>query len=816
MSVTNSTIAFKSNLQVITEDRISDDKRFLEYIRDFKGLEYMKKNVFLLNSIQKDEYERAALHCIYAFPDDYPNGTVITEDGKEVVVCKCINTACNYFSQCRPDFNQKEITVLEENKVVQDIIAGAEERAKAGNLQDKKQVGDEKAALKLFEMPIEKKEKSDNIMSNTGGKKEQKKSREKISKIKIVPANFESFVTVEQNEIITMSPIERTIVNAGPGTGKTWTLIEKIRYMLNDLDMDPESILVLCFSRAAVEVVRTRLNDAAEQGMLRLNWRMVDVRTFDSFCTYIIFWIKENHPELLPENYSIENEDYDARIKTASKILEQYPDTMALFEHVIIDEVQDLVGSRAEFVLTLLKILPNACGFTLLGDSCQAIYDYVAENDSTVMSSMEFYNFLFKRFNTANYYTIEKNYRQDEELEEIVAPYREAILSKQAKNRLRAVKNLYRSISETKFNLNHFGMIEAYKYVKKGTLGILTRTNAQALQISTWLRNEGVVHKLEQPISDTEPAGWIGKILCCAKTDIIDRKEFTNIFNSLYPQNFFDANQYWNALVSTQTNQGKNHYEIEDILRGIMQNGKNPLLYENPLTDLPSITVSNIHRAKGREFDSVIVLSEIFSEIIENDNDDDLEHRICYVAATRSRKKLEIAPWKTQYIRIMKDKERKCFKSGGYSSRKYLSHYEIGAVTDFDPRFFASSENLQNFLRENLEPGTRLKLIKQPKDSHTYICYKLVLEDDEKETIAVTTPQFAVGMEKAIQKIYENYSSIGYKYFPNVFSDIYVEGLTTCISAHGNDIPGALKFGEMYLWTGVSVSGFAQMEKDTY
>ena len=38
--------------------------------------------------------------------------------------------------------------------------------------------------------------------------------------------DFSYFKETTQDEIIEAEPAERSIVNAGPGTGKTWTLIE--------------------------------------------------------------------------------------------------------------------------------------------------------------------------------------------------------------------------------------------------------------------------------------------------------------------------------------------------------------------------------------------------------------------------------------------------------------------------------------------------------------------------------------------------------------------------------------------------------------
>lgn len=49
------------------------------------------------------------------------------------------------------------------------------------------------------------------------------------------------------------------LVNAGPGTGKTATLIQRIEYLLQELNAKPENMLVLTFSNEAADEVRTRI-----------------------------------------------------------------------------------------------------------------------------------------------------------------------------------------------------------------------------------------------------------------------------------------------------------------------------------------------------------------------------------------------------------------------------------------------------------------------------------------------------------------------------------------------------------------------------
>lgn len=73
---------------------------------------------------------------------------------------------------------------------------------------------------------------------------------------------------------------------------------------------------------------------------------------------------------------------YDNSIVVATRIIRKYKnEVMGGWEHFIVDEIQDLTDVRAKFVLELIKgCLEIGCGFTVLGDSCQSIYDYDVEN----------------------------------------------------------------------------------------------------------------------------------------------------------------------------------------------------------------------------------------------------------------------------------------------------------------------------------------------------------------------------------------------------------------------------------------------------
>lgn len=822
-----STISYRSNLQPV-DGTCLGDLNFLRTIRDPFALAILKKiaNGYRFSAIQEEEYRKASLHCAYAIKDDYPWGTIRLDDGTELVVCKCINTKCTHFASCRPDFQETELFVIEENRVnankaVSFFGVGA------GRSEDYDDTdGDDIAAEALLKgeeqtrIPINKTniKEEENISSHVRSECTPNSEPAAIPLLVKPTAgqiNFTSFIDATQEEVITKETMERTIINAGPGTGKTWALIEKLIYMVETLNVDPEGILVLCFSRAAVEVIEQRLLAEADADRIGYDWRKIDIRTFDSFATYMIVWIQERYPDMLPRNYSLEGQDYDTRIRTAVYLLQQKKDIFDQYEHIIVDEVQDLVGCRAELVLQMLSILPDSCGFTLLGDACQALYDWQAINDSSVISSEEFYAELFIKFPEADYLSFKENHRQKDELSLVAIPYREAILSGSADDRAAVVKRIHSNISLSDVNLKHMSLAEAKKLRGCGSLGILTRTNGEALRISTWLKNAEISHVLQKPVTSSNLGSWIARILMAYPHQTINEDLFEHTFLEEYPEMDREmVRDYWQAIVSTQYGNQNHRYEIEELLKGLLTCARDKLLFTSIGTAEP-IVVSNIHRAKGREFDTVLMLDETLAAMLDEKNDNIQEHKTCYVAITRPRKQLFRAQLPTQYIYIDKGANRRCFQAGGFSKR-YLSHIEVGYGGDLEKNSFASSKKIQKFIQKELTPDTRLKLKKCPEDQALFVMYKVVLEENENVILAYTGKKFADSMKRAIQRIFGTTRNIAFKYYPNIFSDVYVDDLITCISVAGKLLPGARVYGDLGIWMGFTVSGFARIEKDRY
>lgn len=74
------------------------------------------------------------------------------------------------------------------------------------------------------------------------------------------------------------------LIDAGPGTGKTATLVHRIQFLVNERGAPPESILVLTFSNEAAEEIRQRVAGALEEDVAA----RLQVQTFHGFGVEIL------------------------------------------------------------------------------------------------------------------------------------------------------------------------------------------------------------------------------------------------------------------------------------------------------------------------------------------------------------------------------------------------------------------------------------------------------------------------------------------------------------------------------------------------
>lgn len=125
------------------------------------------------------------------------------------------------------------------------------------------------------------------LLKNYPIKSNEKYDKELKEFIKIFPdfSDIAIDLNKEQEEIVTYDGDKFLSVEAGPGAGKTRVLIEKVNYMVNELNVEPESLLIITFSTKAAEELRERLS---EGDLLKSDVQKMHISTIHSFCGKIL------------------------------------------------------------------------------------------------------------------------------------------------------------------------------------------------------------------------------------------------------------------------------------------------------------------------------------------------------------------------------------------------------------------------------------------------------------------------------------------------------------------------------------------------
>src|SRR5574344_21978 len=96
------------------------------------------------------------------------------------------------------------------------------------------------------------------------------------------------------------------LIIAGPGTGKTFTLIKRAMYLIQEKGVKPENILIATFTEKAAKEMLTRFSNELLEAGVRMNVNDVYVGTFHSICLRIL---KENiYFSLIKKNFRLMDE----------------------------------------------------------------------------------------------------------------------------------------------------------------------------------------------------------------------------------------------------------------------------------------------------------------------------------------------------------------------------------------------------------------------------------------------------------------------------------------------------------------------------
>ena len=218
---------------------------------------------------------------------------------------------------------------------------------------------------------------------------------------------------LDENQRKAISATEGPVcISAGPGSGKTRVLVERIAHLIEQDGVSPKNILAITFTTKAAREMRERVKERLSVEEKNLPY----IGTFHAFA----FDLLKEHGERIgirPDFFVVQKYDekkctretntltFDDLIIHAVALLEEHTDVRELyqkkFNRLMVDEYQDTNTLQARLLELLAQKHGNLC---VVGDPNQSIYGFRGSDPQ------HFYNFP-RRFPSAAIISLKKNYR---------------------------------------------------------------------------------------------------------------------------------------------------------------------------------------------------------------------------------------------------------------------------------------------------------------------------------------------------------------------------------------------------------------------
>ena len=611
---------------------------------------------------------------------------------------------------------------------------------------------------------------------------------------------FDSFVECSQESIICSDVHDSIFVDAGPGTGKTYTLIHKLNHMVTNEHVDPEGILVLCFTNAAVDEIKTRLKGFIYGGADR-SLANVDIRTFHSFAWWLIGQANEELSSCGWNPVDMPSLSYESSLVKAGEVISRFgSEVVSSWEHFIVDEVQDLTNTLGSFVLKIINAcVSSKCGVTVMGDTCQAIYDYYQETECQ-LNSADFYKALFRKlYGKSRFVFLTENHRQGSDLISLTQVLRNAILADDKAELKTAVQTLIGSAKELNIPSASLNGRVLDRERNGGSISLLLRNNGQTLKMSSDLRKRGVAHTLNISETKNNYAPWIADVFSSYSKATITEDRFCDLYEKATGSSGTETWVRLQRLMHTDNDV----LDVHQLLNAIAVSRIDDSVLR--VSSAKDVIVSNIHRSKGREYDCVIV-DKTYIESLLGDSSPD-EYRTLYVAITRPRSKLLLAPLQSktamQLITIFSTGR----KRWGKAKSGKIAYLEFDSSKDLNPEIFAFTDNS---VFSNISIGDEVRLLRQLKGG--VATYTIVHEETDITlgSIGFSYIQDLMGYMKLDQKHLIE--------LPSVINDIYVAGIYSQVvtSEYLYQHPELKAVAPNGVWKWIELVGIGHADYDVY
>jgi ATP-dependent DNA helicase RecQ len=451
----------------------------------------------------------------------------------------------------------------------------------------------------------------------------------------------------EQKIVFDDKKNEAIMVLAGPGSGKTKTLVHKIASLVTIEDYKAEYFLMLAHSRVAVAEFKERLYKLI--GSLAYDMK---IYTFHAFAVELL-------GQKIDSSLTIGNV-----IPNVTAMIENGEIKIPYLQMLVLDEYQDVGANTYKFIKAIYAKMSNDKKIIAVGDDDQTINDFGNDRadvvyikqfctDFEIIKNESNESSLFEN-KTSNFaqYELLTNYRSKRNIVDFSNLYSRTILMNRLKGKeLISHEDVDGYIELIRYSNSSYihNIVEnvsaQIRENREKNIAILARNNDEILTIYSQLDNKGINVKY------------------------ITSKDGFNLGNLIELQDFIS---FWenSDLESAQNkfhqvySKSKNYPLAASVIKRFIdendvKNHKKYFisLYEQYLQEVTfdefevshaDVIVSTMHKSKGKEFESVYVCLD--HTLKENNMYD---QRLLYVAMTRAKNKLFIHSKNNFYLDFM-------------------------------------------------------------------------------------------------------------------------------------------------------------------
>lgn len=451
---------------------------------------------------------------------------------------------------------------------------------------------------------------------------------EKLIKLPVTKDRHRQIVTdlnEEQSKIFEDKTSRAVMVLAGPGSGKTKTLVHKIASLITLENRKPEHFLMLTYGRVAAGEFRNRLTKLIGGAAYE-----VDITTFHAYALQLM-GRRINDQNLL-----------DNVIKVASEGIERGEIEVPYKNMLVLDEYQDVNLEVFRFIKALFERMDDDKRIIAVGDDDQCINNF----DGDKRAQIAFMQMFEKEFNDADIdgesggfvrYSLLNNYRSKSNIVNFVNAFAKSIPHRFKQNDLIANDSGQGYVEIVNYPSGIPMIQNVAELVEKDpseSIAILCKTNESVLTMYSILKEKKInVRYL------TDKKGFrLGQLV-----------ELQDFLNEWKRSSFDEASILINERYKKSSNLLLAQKVIERFVEEVIFENNTPEYLAKEFEDYllsiefdefelskAKVIVSTMHKAKGKEFDTVYVLVD--NDFIKNDYD----RRLLYVAITRAKENLYI------------------------------------------------------------------------------------------------------------------------------------------------------------------------------